>query len=73
MPQMENLDSSSFGKNSIVHVYRRMLKVPDAGVSAHRCAQIREVLQQINVIKKPIGKALRRQGVIPPGPTHDLF
>jgi len=73
VPEMENLDPSSFGKNSIVHVYRRMLKVPYARVSAHGCAQIREFFQQIDVIEKPVGKTLGRPWMIPPGPKHDLF
>jgi len=50
-----------------------MLKVPDAQVCAQRCAQIREVFQQIDVIEKPAGKTLGRPWMIPPGPKHDLF
>jgi hypothetical protein len=50
-----------------------MLKAPYAWMTAHRRAQIRKVFQQIDVVERPIGKALSRPGVIPPGPTHDLF
>jgi hypothetical protein len=50
-----------------------MLKASDAWMPAHRSTQMREVFQQIDVIEKPFRKALGRPGMIPPGPTHDLF
>jgi hypothetical protein len=70
---MQNLDLSRFRQSSIVHMQWRMLKAPYAWMTAHRRAQIRKVFQQIDVVERPIGKALSRPGVIPPGPTHDLF
>jgi hypothetical protein len=50
-----------------------MLKASDPRIASHRNAEVREVLQEIDVIEQAVGKALSRPRVILPGPTHDLF
>jgi len=50
-----------------------MLKASDARIAVHRRAEVREVLQEIDVIEQAVGKALSRPRLILPGPMHDLF
>jgi hypothetical protein len=73
MPEVQNLDLSVFRQNSIVHVQWRMLKASDVGVTADRRAEIREVLQHVDMIEKAISKALSGSWMMLPRPIHDLF
>ncbi|MGA2184122.1 MAG: hypothetical protein ABSH47_13950 [Bryobacteraceae bacterium] len=52
---------------------RRMLEPPNARVTAHGCAQMREVSQQVNVVEQRIGKPFGDSWMVLPGPPHDLF
>ena len=50
-----------------------MLEPPNARVTAHGCAQMREVSQQVNVVEQRIGKPFGGSWMVLPGPPHDLF
>lgn len=50
-----------------------MLKPPDVWVTANACAQVLEVLEQINMIEQGIGEPFRGSRMILPGPVHDRF
>jgi hypothetical protein len=73
MPEVQNFNSSPVFVQAVIDVERRMEKPPDVRMSFYGRTDVREGLQELDVIEKIIGKLLGCFGMLLPRPLEKFF